>query len=365
MTFVQIHALQTIPPSLVNRDDTNSVKTATFGGVQRQRISSQSWKRAMRDDFPKFFDEEKLGIRTREIPLLVAKDLMRKGIEEQQAIEAAEIAVNFVISVEDTKKKDAVAKRAKALFFLTRQELSLFSEAAQRVIDGEDHKEVKKSLNADFKKLDSSFSAVDVALFGRMLASDKSLSLEASSQVAHAISTHEMSREFDFYTAVDEIEEGVPAGMLGITEFSSSTVYRYACVDVDMLIERLGSREELVRSTIQAFLQTFITSMPQAKMNSFANKTLPGFVLVQAGNLMPFSLVNAFESPVRDRGNIMASSIDQLVSHFQNLNSVYGDVTGGTSLYLSSEGLSDDTLSSLSDLKVQKCDSLSQLIEKV
>lgn len=365
MTFVQIHALQTIPPSLVNRDDTNSVKTATFGGVQRQRISSQSWKRAMRDDFPKFLDEENLGIRTREIPLLVAKELVRRGIEEQQAIETAEDVVDSVISIEDSKKEDVVAKRAKALFFLTRQELNLFSDACQKVIDGEDAKEVKKGLKAEFKQLDSSFSAVDVALFGRMLASDKELSLEASSQVAHAISTHEVAREFDFYTAVDEIEEGVPAGMLGITEFSSSTMYRYACVDMDMLVERLGSRDNLVHETIQAFLHTFITSMPRAKMNSFANKTLPGFVLVQVGNLMPFSLVNAFESPVDDKGNIMTASIDKLVSHFQNINSVYGDVTGGVSLYLSSEVLSDNTINSLSELNVQKCGSLAQLVKKV
>ena len=38
--FVDIHVLQTLPPSNPNRDDTGAPKTATFGGVQRMRISS-------------------------------------------------------------------------------------------------------------------------------------------------------------------------------------------------------------------------------------------------------------------------------------------------------------------------------------
>ena len=49
--FVDIHAIQSLPPSNVNRDDTGSPKTAIYGGVRRSRVSSQSWKRAIRQYF--------------------------------------------------------------------------------------------------------------------------------------------------------------------------------------------------------------------------------------------------------------------------------------------------------------------------
>ena len=46
--FIDIHVLQSMPPSNVNRDDAGRPKTAVFGGTTRARVSSQSWKRAVR-----------------------------------------------------------------------------------------------------------------------------------------------------------------------------------------------------------------------------------------------------------------------------------------------------------------------------
>ena len=40
--FLDIHAIQTLPPSNINRDDTGSPKTAMYGGVRRARVSSSS-----------------------------------------------------------------------------------------------------------------------------------------------------------------------------------------------------------------------------------------------------------------------------------------------------------------------------------
>ena len=39
---IDIHALQSLPPSLINRDDTGAPKSAIFGGVPRQRVSFAS-----------------------------------------------------------------------------------------------------------------------------------------------------------------------------------------------------------------------------------------------------------------------------------------------------------------------------------
>ena len=49
--YLDIHVLQTVPPSCVNRDDTGSPKTAVYGGTTRARVSSQAWKSAMRKMF--------------------------------------------------------------------------------------------------------------------------------------------------------------------------------------------------------------------------------------------------------------------------------------------------------------------------
>ena len=49
MKHLELHVIQSVPVACLNRDDLNSPKTAIFGGVQRARVSSQSWKRAIRE----------------------------------------------------------------------------------------------------------------------------------------------------------------------------------------------------------------------------------------------------------------------------------------------------------------------------
>ena len=46
--FVQLHLLTEYPLSNPNRDDLGRPKTARIGGSERQRISSQALKRAIR-----------------------------------------------------------------------------------------------------------------------------------------------------------------------------------------------------------------------------------------------------------------------------------------------------------------------------
>ena len=59
--FIDVHILQTVPPSNINRDDTGSPKSARFGGVKRARVSSQAWKKATRDLFPTCLMRTKLA----------------------------------------------------------------------------------------------------------------------------------------------------------------------------------------------------------------------------------------------------------------------------------------------------------------
>ena len=83
--------------------------------------------------------------------------------------------------------------------------------------------------------------AIDLALFGRMLADLPEKNTDAACQVAHAISTHAVEREFDFYTAIDDLKPDDTSGadMMGTVEFNSACLYRYAVINWDKLVENL------------------------------------------------------------------------------------------------------------------------------
>ncbi len=65
--YVDVHVLQTVPPSNLNRDDAGAPKQAVYGGARRARVSSQAWKRATRKSFGQADSgvDLSLGTRTR------------------------------------------------------------------------------------------------------------------------------------------------------------------------------------------------------------------------------------------------------------------------------------------------------------
>lgn len=139
--------------------------------------------------------------------------------------------------------------------------------------------------------------SVDVALFGRMVADDANLNVDAACQVAHAISTHAVATEFDYYTAVDDQNpaEETGAGMIGTIEFDSATLYRYATINVPALLRSLGDTEATAQA-VEAFVRSFATSMPTGKQNTFANRTAPDAVVVMVRPDRPVNLVGASRS---------------------------------------------------------------------
>lgn len=173
--------------------------------------------------------------------------------------------------------------------------------------------------------------SVDLALFGRMVADDAAVNVDASCQVAHAISTHSVENEFDFFTAVDDVksqdeaETDAGAGMMGTVEFNSSTLYRYATINLDMLRENLGSDDATVRA-VDAFAQAFVKSMPTGKQNTFANRTLPEAVYVSVRDDQPVSLVGAFENAItsREGTGFVTPSVSRLVKEAADIEDAYG-----------------------------------------
>jgi len=114
---------------------------------------------------------------------------------------------------------------------------------------------------------------------------------------------HAVDNEFDYFTAVDDVkhaseDEDAGAGMIGTVEFNSSTLYRYATVDVDLLHHNLGDDDRATTRAVQAFVRAFVESMPTGKQNTFANRTLPDAVVVTVRDTQPVNLVGAFEDAV-------------------------------------------------------------------
>jgi CRISPR system Cascade subunit CasC len=301
-TIVDIHILQTVPPSNLNRDDTGSPKTAIYGGARRARVSSQAWKRATRLAFNRTLDPTELGVRTKRVVALLAEQIT--SLDPAQAERAEELAKETfkVIGIKTSAPKSGQTEESGYLLFLSARQLASLAGAA--VAAARASGPLAEELKArEVKKLADTGHSVDVALFGRMVAELPDLNVDAAVQVAHAISVHQVDNEYDYFTAVDDEKQDVEetgAGMIGTVEFNSATLYRYATVDVDRLRENLGEGPA-TRRAVEAFLRAFVTSMPTGKQNTFANRTLPDAVLVKARDTQPISFAGAFEEPVGTR----------------------------------------------------------------
>lgn len=302
--FVDIHVLQTLPPSNPNRDDTGAPKSATFGGVQRMRISSQAIKRATRQDFEGKIDDGNYGVRTKKIVELVARTITEKRPDlEAESIELAEMglkAIGFKLTEPRGDKSDKELKEAGFLVFLSAKQIEHVADALISVAREDDPVAAFKELKPR-SLVDTNYS-IDIALFGRMVAEPNALNVDAACQVAHAIGVGAVEHEYDYYTAVDdekkrndEADEG--AGMIGTIEFASATVYRYATINVDLLRENLGD-DAVADRAVELFVDSFVRSMPTGKVTTFANRTLPDAVLVQVRDDQPINMSGAFEEPI-------------------------------------------------------------------
>lgn len=303
--YLDIHALQTLPPSNINRDDTGSPKTAQYGGARRARVSSQSWKKAIREYFNKNTAQTNVGIRSLNVVKYVAEKI--NNIDSSITMEEAIIMADEIFNIGGIKTKD---NKVRALFFLGEIQAVKLAEAA---IEGvKDKKTIQEIFNSN--------PAIDIALFGRMVADDPYLNEDASCQVAHSISTHEIQTEFDFYTAVDDLspQDNAGAGMLGTIEFNSSTMYRYANVAVHDFLNQVGDKESTINA-LKAFVEAFSNSLPTGMLNSFANQTLPQFIMVSIRSDRPVSLVSAFEEPVRSKEGYVEESIKKLTKEYKEV----------------------------------------------
>lgn len=334
-TYVEIHALQSVPPSNINRDDTGSPKTALYGGVTRARVSSQAWKRAIREDFNRTLDPTDVGMRSLRLVSAISERIVE--LRPELAEQAQELAVAAMEAA--GFKKPVPKSRAKGveglpetgyLVFMSQRQINALAAAA--VEASEEPSPLAAMKAAKVKNLVDAEHSIDIALFGRMVADSTDLNVDAACQVAHALSVHEATPEYDFYTAVDDAksrngeEEDAGAGMMGTVGFVSSTLYRYAAINVDQLRETLGD-DEATKKAIEAFLQSFVKAMPTGKQNTFGNATRPVAVLATVATGQPTSLVGAFEEPIRSSAGFVKPAIEGLARHAAEVFSTWRQPT--------------------------------------
>lgn len=344
-TIVEIHALQNFAPSNLNRDDTGAPKDALFGGTRRARISSQCAKRAVRQFFNSQIERgllsaDEVAQRTKRVLDAVTEALVKKGRPEAEAKEKTKLALAAKeLSVNDEGKTEY-------LLFLGRREIAglvhvihdWWNALDLRAAPATDAKKPGKTKKQGAQGIDPEIrnaldkvlnggKALDVALFGRMLADMPEKNQNAACQVAHAISTHAVEREFDFYTAVDDLkpEDTAGADMMGTVEFNSACFYRYAVVDWAKLRENLQDDREVAAKGLRSFLEGFVVAEPTGKQNTFAAHNAPEFVLATVRrNTAPRNLANAFETAVRARDGLTRKSADALLSKALALQTAYG-----------------------------------------
>jgi CRISPR system Cascade subunit CasC len=335
-TFLQLHALTAYAPSNLNRDDSGRPKTAEFGGRLRLRISSQSLKRAWRTS-PTFFDRltGHLGERTARIGEEVRDHLLGKGAAADQAEVIARAIAEHFGKLNDESGADGDPARTRQLAFVSPDERARALALAESALKtGKEAKFEAKEL------LGRADGAVDIAMFGRMLADNPGYNRDAAVQVAHAITTHAALVEDDYYVAVDDLKSeaaGDDAGsqFIGVQEFGAGLFYLYVCIDVDQLVSNLNGNTELARRGIAALVETLATTAPRGKQASFASRARASYLLVERGSQQPRSLAAAFLKPVdakRDAsGDVVRASIDRLTAFRSNLDAVYGATSDAVS----------------------------------
>jgi CRISPR system Cascade subunit CasC len=335
--FVNFHILISHSPACLNRDDMNMQKTAIFGGQRRVRLSSQSLKRAMRKS--SYYDEH-LGapsIRTRELGRLQQKmvDALKERFPEEIIIKALEWIAGKEGLPELSVSAVAVAPWAV-------EEVAWFCQAIMEAGDDADPKKLQKQIEKNAAPLRAALtSAVDIALSGRMATSGLMTNMDGAMAVAHAITTHAVDSDIDWFTAVDDLveeemkqrlvgesEEGKGeqgSGHLNTQEFSAGVFYRYASLNIPHLQRNLGgaSREKALEIARHA-LHMLATVVPTAKNQSTAPFNLADFALVSFSDL-PVSLANAFEEPVKEQGSgFLKPSITALVDYWHKVHAGYG-----------------------------------------
>lgn len=314
-TRIEFHILQSFPVTCLNRDDVGAPKTAVIGGSTRARVSSQSWKRQVRLSLQDF--GVTLGIRTKKVEQLVTDACIKVGANAEQATACAQSMAKALS--DDT------------LLFISATEAQAFAEHARELEFDASKLKVKELAKIAKKALNPVVDALDIALFGRMVAKAADMNVEAAASFAHAISTHRVSNEVEFFTALDDLQDESGSAHMGSLEFNSATYYRYISLDLGQLAETLGEDADL-KPAIDAFTKALFVAVPSARQTTQSGASPWEFarVMVRKGQRLQVP----FETAVKaEQGGYLQDSVNTLKGYLDKKEKMTGSLFGKQGSY--------------------------------
>lgn len=341
----EIHMLKNYPPVNLNRDESGAPKSCMFGGTARSRISSQCLKRSWRTSplLAQAIGTERLGIRTRRLPQLVAEALAGMGVSPEY-IDTVFPKISGFGSKNGAENKDG--SYTPQIIFYAPEDIQAVAQAIYEKLNDCPSLHQVRSLNAKdlqqaVKGAESRPITLDMALFGRMVTSNAFRDVEAAMQVAHAISTNKLNMESDYFTAMDDLLSGGTieekgSAMIGDTDYNSACYYSYASLDTDILTQNLKDTphaSQIIQIAIPVLIRTMALTNPSGKQNSFAGNVLPSAILIECKEeKIPVSMVNAFVRPIKPEPandyDLVKGSIQALVRQVDATHNSFGlDVT--------------------------------------
>ncbi len=359
-TRIEFHILQSFPVTCLNRDDVGAPKTAIVGGVQRARVSSQAWKRPVRMAMHEFGAIN--GSRTKFISKLIADACILQGATTAQAKACGDkVEGVFIKKTEATKAKsksknvvdetdmfieiaaesaESESKKTDTLLFLSPNEVVILARAFQdkgfnpnEVITQKDQKKQAKEVADLIGKVSEAIDAVDIALFGRMVAQAADMNVEAAASFSHAISTHKVSNEVEFFTALDDLATEPGSAHMGSLEFNSATYYRYVSLDLGQLCQTLAGQN--VAEAIEQFTKALFVAVPSARQTTQSGASPWEFakVLVRKGQRLQVPFETAIKAVIKEECGFIQPSIEALSGYLAKHEKLHGSLFGKQAEY--------------------------------
>lgn len=342
---VEFHILQSFPVTCLNRDDVGAPKTAVIGGTPRARVSSQSWKRSIRLAMKEL--GVSLGMRTKLVQTLIFNACSELGATEKQAEKCVkDVAGVFIKETKTKKKKDddgveaADTGKSDALIFLSKNEIDLVAQAlkenefetefSEDKIDKKGKiKTIKTKIDKKLKSLlgkpNLALDGLDIALFGRMVAQAATMNIHAATSFSHAISTHKVTNEVEFFTALDDCQTEPGSAHMGSLEFNSATYYRYICLNMGQLWENLSG--QYISEAVDVFVKALYLAVPGARQTTQSGYCPWEFAKIFVRKGQPLQI--PFETAVRAKnGGFLEPSKEALCDYLSKKGKLAGSLFG-------------------------------------
>lgn len=386
-TLIEVHTITSYALGNLNRGESGEPKDVNFGGHLRARWSSQSRKRNMRLQFSEAgtVPAENLAIRTRRVVSLLIERLERRGLDEEQA-ELLAVNTVFGMGILDTSPAGAKDYRSNTLLYIADAEVEaivdrLVANSESLLADAVTPRDIWPSAEEDpdnakrskrerkercpavfadlgkeiFKSVMGDREAIDLALFGRMIAEAPGTNVDGAVSVMHSFGVDRLSITDDFFAAVDDLapRDDSGAGMIGDKLGTAPTLYGYVAIDLGLLARNLDENDKLIAQAVRACVHAAIYAQPSATHTGSAQYTLPSVVLATVReSCHGISLADAYVRVISPaESDVVSSAARVMAEHCRRLNDAYdvmrplsegGSMVGAYHLYTGSRPLPEE-----------------------